>query len=73
MVYTILQEVCACYWPHSGASSFDDVNVELIGGNTAKHFTTRTLKITDNKVRLQIRTLVIKHRDLHTCIQIEPQ
>ena len=51
-LYAILQEVCACYWPRTGVNSFDDMDVELTGGNTAKHFTTRTLKITDNKVRL---------------------
>ena len=47
----ILQEVCACYWPHTGVHSFDDVDVELTSENSAKHFTTRSMNVTDNQVR----------------------
>ncbi|XP_065904176.1 receptor-type tyrosine-protein phosphatase alpha-like [Dysidea avara] len=45
------EEVCACYWPRTGVNTFDDMDVELTGGNSAKHFTTRTMKITDNKTK----------------------
>jgi len=49
-----VQEVCTCYWPHTGAISVDDINVELIGSNSTTYFTTRIMKITDNKVRILI-------------------
>jgi len=46
----MLQEVCARYWPHTGVVSYDDMSVELTGGKSVKNFTTRTLRVTDNKV-----------------------
>ena len=39
-------------------NTFDDMDVELTGGNSAKHFTTRTMKITDNKVIKQLPSLI---------------
>ena len=46
----MLQEVCTHYWPHTGVVSYDYMSVELTGGKSFKDFTTRTLKVTDNKV-----------------------
>ena len=53
-----LQEVCACYWPRIDINLFRDMDVELIDGYAAKSYTIRIIKITNNKVRMWMRTCI---------------
>jgi len=49
-IYYPLQEVCSCYWPHQGVTSFGEMEIENIGGSSSKHYTVIAMKITDNIV-----------------------
>lgn len=50
LLLNCLQEVCAPYWPESGAFTYGDMTVTSVNTIGAKEFTTRVFKVTDKKV-----------------------
>jgi len=50
LLLNYLQEVCAPYWPESGAFTYGDMTVTNVNTSEAKEFTTRVFKVTDKKV-----------------------
>ena len=47
------QEVCAPYWPESGAFTYGDMTVTSVSAVEAKEFTTRVFKVTDKVTHVQ--------------------